>query len=327
MRGRAFLGAPSHDILVLSLARLTDEKCDYRALIRAVGVLRRTSAVGSRIRLALIGGMGPDDEEYVDRLRGLVVALDLSPCVRIIDNLEDDKKADVLAAADLFVSLACNPQESFGIALLEAQAVGLPIVASEWNGYPEVLSPFYRGHMVPTVASPAYARTLDWRRLSDAGAIEFTALLGLLRRFLESPGLRADAVDAGREYARRFTWRNTADRLADLWEDLTARHRAGPHPPAHQEPNAEARRDSSPVEGLATYYTEPHLEVRVAAALPVPPTRDPMPAPPLRLLSANLGGVVTVAQWREACGELGDAWSDSLLLRLIRTGAVSASLA
>ena len=38
-------------------------------------------------------------------------------------------------AADIFVSLADNPQETFGITPLEAMAAGLPCVVSDWDGY------------------------------------------------------------------------------------------------------------------------------------------------------------------------------------------------
>ena len=229
-RGRRLLDASGDDLLLLSLARLSSEKCDYVQLVHALHALPQTSPLGGRLLLALAGGLGPDDVEYMQRVRALVGALDLRERVRIIDNLDEDKKPDVLAAADLFVSLARNPQESFGIALLEAQAAGLPIVASDWNGYPEVLPPCYQGRLAPTVASRACARTLNWRRLSDASAIDFTALVGLLRRFLEDPALRAEAVREGREHADRFTWRGTAERLVTLWEELIARHRAGPDP-------------------------------------------------------------------------------------------------
>ena len=144
-RGRRLLEAAGDDLVVLSLARLSSEKCDYIQLVYALHALRQTAPTGGRLRLALVGGLGPDDVAYMQRVRALIDVLDLRARVRILDNLDEDKKPDVLAAADLFVSLARNPQESFGIALLEAQAAGLPIVASDWNGYPEVLRPSTEG--------------------------------------------------------------------------------------------------------------------------------------------------------------------------------------
>lgn len=42
-------------------------------------------------------------------------------------------------AADIFVSLADNPQETFGITPLEAMAPGLPCVVSDWDGYRDTI--------------------------------------------------------------------------------------------------------------------------------------------------------------------------------------------
>ncbi len=336
-RGRRLLDASGDDLVLLSLARLSSEKCDYVQLVHAMHALRQTSPLGGRLLLALAGGLGPDDVVYMQRVRALVDALGLRERVRIIDNLDEDKKADVLAAADLFVSLARNPQESFGIALLEAQAAGLPIVASDWNGYPEVLPPCYHDRMVPTVASRACARTLNWRRLSDATAIDFTALVGLLRRFLEDPVLREEVARDGREHAGRFTWRATAERLVAVWEELDARHRAGPAERAsalradHLTWRGAAQRlvalweprpRPSPVEGLATHYTDPALRFRVGTALP--PSFDGEGIPPRArdLLAANAGQIMTVAEWRNTSG-LSAMSSDRLFLQLVRSGAVA----
>ena len=42
---------------------------------------------------------------------------------------------ELWAAADVFLSLVDNIQETFGITPLEAMAAGLPVVASDWDGY------------------------------------------------------------------------------------------------------------------------------------------------------------------------------------------------
>ena len=43
-------------------------------------------------------------------------------------------------AADLFVSLADNPQETFGITPLEAMAAELPCLVSDWDGYRDTVT-------------------------------------------------------------------------------------------------------------------------------------------------------------------------------------------
>ena len=61
------------------------------------------------------------------------------------------------AAADLFLSLVDNPQETFGLAPVEAMAAGVPVVVSDWDGYRYTVSDGVEGFRVPTLA-PAYAQ-------------------------------------------------------------------------------------------------------------------------------------------------------------------------
>ena len=54
-----------------------------------------------------------------------------------------------LAAADLFCSPADNLQETFGLSVLEAMASSLPVVASDWNGYRDLVLHGSTGWLVP----------------------------------------------------------------------------------------------------------------------------------------------------------------------------------
>jgi len=63
--------------------------------------------------------------------------------------------AERLALADLFVWPACN--EAFGMALLEAQASGLAVVAGESGGVGEIIEPEVTGLLVATGDAGAFA--------------------------------------------------------------------------------------------------------------------------------------------------------------------------
>ena len=101
-----------------------------------------------------------------------------------------------LAACEVFVSPAVG-QESFGIALVEAMAVGLPVVATDIPGYREVVSDGIEGLLVPPRDPEALA-------------------VGLVR-VLTEPGLAARLGEAGRERARTFDWPIVVDRLEGLY--------------------------------------------------------------------------------------------------------------
>jgi phosphatidylinositol alpha-mannosyltransferase len=101
-----------------------------------------------------------------------------------------------LASCEVFVSPAVG-QESFGIALVEAMAAGLPVVATDIAGYREVVSDGVEGLLVPPRDPEALA----------AGLV----------RVLTEPELAARLGGAGRERARIFDWPIVVDRLEELY--------------------------------------------------------------------------------------------------------------
>ena len=101
-----------------------------------------------------------------------------------------------LAACEIFVSPAVG-QESFGIALIEAMAAGLPVVAADIPGYREVVSDGVEGLLVPPRDPEALA----------AGLV----------RVLTEPALASRLGEAGREHARIFDWPLVVERLEELY--------------------------------------------------------------------------------------------------------------
>jgi phosphatidylinositol alpha-mannosyltransferase len=108
----------------------------------------------------------------------------------------NERVPSFLAACEVFVSPAVG-QESFGIALVEAMAAGLPVVATDIPGYREVVSDGVEGLLV----SPR----------------DPEALAAGLVRVLTVPGLAARLGEAGRERARTFDWPIVVDRLEELY--------------------------------------------------------------------------------------------------------------
>jgi phosphatidyl-myo-inositol alpha-mannosyltransferase len=100
------------------------------------------------------------------------------------------------AACEAFVSPAVG-QESFGIALVEAMAAGLPVVATDIPGYREVVSDGVEGLLVAPRDPEALA----------AGLV----------RVLTEPGLATLLGEAGRVRALTFDWPVVVDRLEELY--------------------------------------------------------------------------------------------------------------
>ena len=81
----------------------------------------------------------------------------LSPDVRFIwlDGNIKEKYDLGWKAADVFVSLSDNIQETFGITPLEAMASGLPVIVSDWDGYKDTVPNGEIGFRINSIMSSA----------------------------------------------------------------------------------------------------------------------------------------------------------------------------
>jgi phosphatidylinositol alpha-mannosyltransferase len=119
--------------------------------------------------------------------------------VHMLGAVRDEDLPRYHAAADVFIAPAIG-QESFGLALVEAMAAGLPVVASDIRGYREVVHPGVDGLLVPP-ADPS-------------------ALAAALHRVLTDPELAASLARAGRMRAERYSWDVVAPTLGAIYREL-----------------------------------------------------------------------------------------------------------
>lgn len=89
------------------------------------------------ISLTIAGATG--NERYGFDLMNECQRMGLQDHVSITPNPTHEQKIEIYSNADIFVAPCNNFQESFGISLLEAKASGLPIIASAWSGYKDLL--------------------------------------------------------------------------------------------------------------------------------------------------------------------------------------------
>ena len=142
VRARYGLGAAP---VVSCVSRLVPRK-GQDVLVAALPRIRR-QVPGTR--LLLVGG-GP----YRDRLRGLADRHGVADAVVITGGVPAAELAAHHAAGDVF-ALPCRTHlggldvEGLGIALLEAAASGLPVVAGDSGGAPETVADGVTGHVVP----------------------------------------------------------------------------------------------------------------------------------------------------------------------------------
>jgi glycosyltransferase involved in cell wall biosynthesis len=102
------------------------------------------------------------------------------------------------------VSVIPSLEEGFGIPAAEAMGCGVPVVATDAGGLPEVVEHGVTGLVVPR---------------GDA-----TALAGAIGELLDDPERRRRMGEAGRQRAlRHFDWDRTAEQLEELYRSIGAR--------------------------------------------------------------------------------------------------------
>ncbi len=146
-RRYAFVDDATPLLLCVAMMRSGDKLASYQCLGRGLGLLN-----GQPWRLCVVGD-GP--------ARNAVRAA-LAPLGRRVVTLglcEDSRLASAYAAADLYVWPAIG--EAYGMALIEAQAAGLPVIAGRTGGVAGVVAHGQSGLVVPHGEPQALAAAIS----------------------------------------------------------------------------------------------------------------------------------------------------------------------
>ncbi|MDZ4374686.1 MAG: glycosyltransferase family 4 protein, partial [Phenylobacterium sp.] len=235
-RIRTELGVGEDEVLVLWVGRLSYyEKAFPQPMFKAVQMARATT--GRRVTFALAGWFpGAADRGYFEQA-AQAHAPDVD--VRFVDGNDRDRLGDLWAGADIFLSLVDNIQETFGITPIEAMAAGLPVVASDWDGYRSTVRDGVEGMLIPTLGGPVGgglgAQMVERHTVEQSSyqayvgtvaqhtAVHVGAAAEALAALIASPDLRRRMGAAGRaRVAETFDWPVVARQVRALTEDLAA---------------------------------------------------------------------------------------------------------
>jgi len=216
--------APEHTI-ALFFGRLSQmSKADLGPLLLALSVLSRRNTV---FHLVIAG----DDTQTNEAARLTALAADLNCLMNLtvwVNPSANDKHL-LYSGVDIFISPSDNIQETFGLAVAEALAYGLPAVVSDWDGYRDLVTDGETGFLVRSFFPPDMGRLqladcttsmLEEDLLAQSTTIDFMALCEKLERLVQDPALRRQMGRAGRQFARdRCSWRVIVNRYEELWQE------------------------------------------------------------------------------------------------------------
>lgn len=131
-------------VRVISIGRLVEKK-GFAFAIRAVADLKKR---GVRCSYRIVG-----DGPLVDQLKTLIRALAVEDCVELLGSRPQDKVAELLSSSDVFVAPSVTAvdgdEEGIPVVLMEAMAVGLPVVSTVHAGISELVADGVTGYLVP----------------------------------------------------------------------------------------------------------------------------------------------------------------------------------
>ncbi len=168
---RRELGVPDDHVVICTVANFRAQK-NYPFLLRAA---QRTLARHEGVSFWAVG-QGPLEPE----IRQLHGELGLGDRFRLLGYRQD--AMSILAASDVFV--LASSHEGFPVALMEALAVGVPVVATHVGGIPQAVRQGVEGYTVP----------VD----------DLDALAGRLSELIEDPERRGAMAQAARRRGEMF---------------------------------------------------------------------------------------------------------------------------
>jgi glycosyltransferase involved in cell wall biosynthesis len=190
VRRDAAVGTRERPLRVLSVGRLHWKK-GYDFALQAIGALVER---GIEVEYKIVG-----EGEHREPIQFAITDLGLEQRVELVGAQSANEVRDRLSWADVFLHASIT--EAFGVAVTEAQAMGLPVVCSDAGGLPENVEHGVTGFVV--------------------GRRESAAMAQRLAELATDPALRSRMGQAARHRAETvLSAARQLDRFEDIYERL-----------------------------------------------------------------------------------------------------------
>jgi glycosyltransferase involved in cell wall biosynthesis len=178
---------PEHYVF---FAGMIQPKKNLPRLVRAFDLIKSRADLPHHLVIAGKWGWGNDE------LKRVLESLEHRDSVHFLGYLYPKEVASVMSGADMFAFPSLY--ESFGIPPMEAQRQGVAALVSNTTCFPEIYGD-----------SVMYCDPYDVQSIADA-----------MQSLLVDVGLRSELVKRSESWARRFSWRKTAQVALNAYEQL-----------------------------------------------------------------------------------------------------------
>lgn len=178
---------------VLGTIKALNHKYGIDTLLEAFAIVKKRNP--NKELILKIAGKG----EELYNLKKKAEELHIEPYVCFLGEIENTKVPDCINQMDVFVAL--SRIESFGVAVVEAMACECPVVASDADGFKEVIADGETGFIVPSNDPLAAAEKIQ--------------------KFIDDKGLGMRMGRMGRErVCALYNWKNNVDKMVRIYQDL-----------------------------------------------------------------------------------------------------------
>lgn len=227
--------------IILYIGRFSaSDKMDLFPLIHAFKIT--LSKVGKLAEDVILVLAGSDVHSYAEMIREYATSLGVADKVLFKTNLPSINRNLLYSASDIFISPSDNIQESFGLTIIEAMASGLPVIASDWDGYKETIVHSKTGFKVPTYwakcdnticslapISNVFGWTLDHLYLAQSTCVDIQKMSEYLTLLIKNKELSKKLGDNARRHVlENYDWKVVIKSYEDLWTMLHKRVNSSP---------------------------------------------------------------------------------------------------
>ena len=230
------LGIDDDRLNILYLGRLSPStKADIYPLLLTLQRLKESTC--KNFRLVIAGGASDSE---VALHQQMIAELNLTDIVLLKPNFDPGQKRQLYCASDICVAPSDNIQETFGISIIEAMICGLPIIASDLNGYSELIEHGSNGYKVTTTwIDEFFLASMDeilptetlQTLLAQSMVLDLDELHNYLKLLLDDDDLRKKIGETGKAIAnQKYRWQTIIAQYETLWDSLKSTAMNCPHP-------------------------------------------------------------------------------------------------
>ena len=183
----------SKDTLCLLNVGSNNARKNILTALKALAVLKDQ---GLPIFFGKVGADFNSEQKHFIKAQGL------ESCIAYLGQPDEETLVKIYNAAD--VLLAPSLYEGFGLTVLEAMACGTAVVTAKVTSIPEVAG--------------------DAAILTDP--LDVDAITKAIQQLYDNPLYRKELVQKGLERVKQFTWEKTAERVANIYEQILDKYSA-----------------------------------------------------------------------------------------------------